>query len=412
MTPHDIQSVSRNKTASLPRRPYASPILFACLVILITSACRKEKPARPPSPPEVEVMEVIQQDVPIQHTWVGNTDGLVNATIRAQVTGYLISQNYQEGDFVQKGQVLFEIDPRPFQAALEQTKGNLARYEALHTNAKATLERIRPLVAQSSISQRDFDDAIGLEGSTAGRIITAKAAMEKAQLDLEFTKIISPIAGIAGIAKAQVGDLVGPNQGGELTTVSTVDPLKVYFSVNEQAYINFIQRFPTEEAMIEAAKKLVIELSLADGSIYPRQGTYFATDRHVDMRTGTLLVAALFPNPGNLIRPGQFVRVRVTIGTKEGALLVPQRAVAEIQGREQVAVVDAANHVEIRIVKTGERVGPLWVIDEGLLPGERVVAEGVQKVKHGLAVIPKPFTFPPSSAQDPSPAIKLPPPNR
>ncbi|WP_298439011.1 efflux RND transporter periplasmic adaptor subunit [Geobacter sp.] len=347
-------------------------------------------------------MPVVRRDVPIVHEWVGTADGLVNATIRAQVTGYLIRQDYREGDVVRKGQVLFEIDPRPFRAALDQAKGELARQEAQHANAKANLDRIRPLVAQNAVSKKDLDDAIGAEQSTLAAVIAARAAVENARLNLGFTRITSLINGVAGLARAQVGDLVGPAaQGGELTTVSTINPIKVRYTVNEQAYIDFMRRFSSEAAGLEEARKLEIELFLADGSRYPYRGTFYAIDRQVDVRTGTLRVEALFPNPRHLLRPGQFVRVHVHIGIKKGALLIPQRAVTELQGGYQVAVVGPGNRVEVRAVKAGERVGTLWVIDEGLKPGERVVAEGVQKVRQGLAVTPKPFAPASTAAREP-----------
>jgi len=366
-------------------------IIFTGTVLLISS-CSEEKPAGPPPAPEVEVTEVVRKDIPIIHEWVGTADGLVNATIRAQVTGYLISQNYSEGDLVKKGQLLFQIDPRPFRAALAQAQGTLAQMGALYENARANLARVKPLAAQNALSKKDLDDAVASEGSARAQVVTARAAVEKARLDLGFTRITSLINGMAGIARAQVGDLVGPSvQGGELTTVSTINPIKVYYTINEQAYIAFMKRFATEAAGLEEAKKLRIELILGDGSFYPHTGKFFAIDRQVDVRTGTLRVAALFPNPTNILRPGQFVRVRVLIGTRQGALLIPQRAVMELQGSYQVAVVGPDNRVDIRTVKPGERVGPLWVIDEGLKTGERVVAEGVLKVKEGISVKPKPF---------------------
>jgi membrane fusion protein (multidrug efflux system) len=392
-----------SKTVVLRSRPvvvWASLIVLACVPALYLSACRMEKPS-PPRPPEVEVVPVIRKDVPIVHEWVGTADGLVNATIRAQVTGYLIRQDYKEGDSVRKGQLLFEIDPRPFQAALDQAKGELARQEAQHANAKANLDRVKPLVAQNAVSKKDLDDAIGAEQSTLAAVIAARAAVENARLNLGFTRVTSLIDGMAGLAKAQVGDLVGPSaQGGELTTVSTINPIKVRYTVNEQAYIDFMRRFSSEAAGLEEARKLEIELFLADGTRYPFRGTFYAIDRQVDVRTGTLRVEALFPNPRHLLRPGQFGRVHVHIGTQKGALLVPQRAVTELQGSYQVAVVGPDNRVDIRPVKTGDRVGSFWVIDEGLKPGERVVAEGVQKVRQGVAVTPRPFALTSTSVRE------------
>jgi membrane fusion protein (multidrug efflux system) len=275
---------------------------------------------------------------------------------------------------------------------MDQAQGTLAQMEALHENARANLARVKPLAAQNALSKKDLDDAVASEGSARAQVISAKASVEKARLDLGFTRITSLINGMAGIARAQVGDLVGPAvQGGELTTVSTINPIKIYYTINEQAYIAFMKRFSSESAGLEEAKKLRIELILGDGSPYPHAGRFYAIDRQVDVRTGTLRVAALFPNPTNILRPGQFVRVRVLIGTKQGALLIPQRSVMELQGSYQVAVVGPDNKVDIRTVKPGERVGSFWVIDEGLKPGERVVAEGLQKVKEGISVKPKPF---------------------
>ena len=376
--------------------------LLICLPGLLFVGCRKEK--APPAPvPEVEVVQVIQQDVPIVHEWVGTADGLVNATIRAQVRGYLLSQNYKEGDLVKKGQVLFEIDPRSFQATLEQARGELARQEAQYANARANLDRIKPLVAQNAVSKKDLDDSTGAERSTQAAVVAARAAVENARLNLGFTKIISPIDGMPGIAKAQIGDLVGPEQAGELTTVSTIDPIKVYFAVTEQAYISFMKRFPSRTAGLEEGKNLEITLLLAEGSRYPYKGTFYAIDRQVDVRTGTIRAAALFPNPAGFLRPGQFVRVHVSAGTNKGALLVPQRAVIELQGGCQVAVVDSDNIVQIRPVQVGERVGALWVISGGLTQSERIVAEGIQKVKQGMAVSPKPFVLTSTTVPEDSP---------
>jgi membrane fusion protein (multidrug efflux system) len=365
-------------------------IIIFCSVSLFLAGCKKEQKPAPP-PPVVEVMEVIQRDIPIQHEWVGTTDGMVNATIRAQVTGYLIRQNYKEGDLVKKGQVLFEIDPRPFQAALDQAKGALAQQEAQYENARANLARVRPLAEQNALSKKDLDDSIGTEQSALAAVTAAKAAVEKARLDLGFTKITSLIDGMAGLARAQVGDLIGPAQAGELTTVSTINPIKVYFTISEQAYIDFMKQFSSEAAFLEHARKLELELVLAEGSLYPYKGTIYAYDREVNVRTGTLRVAALFPNPADLLRPGQFVSVRVLLGTKKGALLVPQRAVTELQGSYQVAVLGTDNRIDIRTVKAGDLAGSFWIIDEGLKPGERIVVEGVQKVKQGIAVTAKPF---------------------
>jgi membrane fusion protein (multidrug efflux system) len=387
--------------------------------LFLLSGCKKEPKGEAPPPPAVEVVDVIQKDVPVYSEWVASTDGFVNAMIRAQVQGYLITRNYKEGDFVKKGQILFEIDPRPFQAALDQAKATrnqskaslnqakaeVARLEANHFITKANLDRVRPLAEMNAVSKKDLDDAIGAElsaqaavhaaqaavGAAEAAVGAAEAAVEKFQLDLGFTKIVSPIDGVAGIAKAQIGNLVGPGSIEELTTVSTLDPIKVYVPESEQEYL---RNGRNGRGNGTDAK---LDLILADGSVHPYKGTFTFADRQVDMRTGTIKVAALFPNPGNILRPGQFARVRAQTEIKKGALLVPQRAVTELQGGFQVAVVGNDNKVDIRPVKLAERVDSLWAVDEGLKPGERVVAEGIQKVKQGMTVNPKPYDSKPQS---------------
>lgn len=385
-------------------------LVAAFSVFTLAAGCQKDEKAGPPGPPAVEVVDVIQKDVPIYKEWIGTTDGFVNATIRAQVQGYLVKQNYREGDFVKTGQALFEIDPRTFQAALDQTKGALdqakgileqskadvAVQEARWTTAKANLARIKPLAEQNAVSQKDLDDAVGAEESTRSSVVAAKASvvaagasvvaaqanLEKAALDLGFTKVISPIDGIAGIAKAQIGNLVGPSSTQELTSVSTLDPIKVYINISEQEYLWARQTS-------ENVEKVPLELILADGSIFPQKGQFYLADRQVDVTTGTLKLGAIFPNPGNLLRPGQYGKIRAQMSLLRGALLVPQRAVGDVQGSFMVAVVGPDNKVDIRRVKPSEKVGSLWVIDEGLKPGEKVVAEGIQKVRQGMVVAPK-----------------------
>jgi len=382
-------------------------------VLTLAAGCQKEEKAGPSGPPTVEVVEVIQKDVPIYYEWVGTLDGFVNATIRAQVTGYLVKQNYGDGDLVKKGQVLFEIDPRTFEAALAQAKGTLDEskagvemQEARWATAKANLARVKPLAEQNAVSQKDLDDAVGTEQSTRASVVSAQAsvaaaqaAVDKAQLDLGFTKIISPIDGIAGIAKAQIGNLVGPGSTEELTTVSTVDPIKVYASISEQEYLKAAEKQNVQR------EKMPLELVLADGSVYPRRGEVAFADRQMDVRTGTIRVASIFPNPNNMLRPGQFARIRAEIEVKKGALVIPQRSVTELQGKYLVAVVGSDNKVAIRPVKAGARFGMLWVIDQGLRAGEKVVAEGIQKVRDEMVVNPKPFAVEapavPAAAQTP-----------
>jgi RND family efflux transporter MFP subunit len=326
----------------------------------------------------------------VYQEWVASMDGLVNATILAQVQGYLIKQNYKEGDLVKKGALLFEIDPRPFQAVVDEARAALAKQQAILQTAQANLKRILPLAAANAVSQRDKDNAIGSVQSAEAQVLASQAQVRKAELDLGFTKIISPIDGIAGAAKAQIGDLVGTPQALVLTTVSTVNPIKAYVPLSEREYLQAVEK--SKQGAKADAEKTAFDLILADGRTWPHQGTFSFADRQVESQTGTIRVAILFPNPGNLLRPGQFAKVRALMKTEKGAILVPQRAVGELQGSYQVAVVDADNTVRIRGVTVGERIGNLWVIREGLKAGDRVVAEGTQKVGNGAKVTPKPYT--------------------
>ena len=368
-------------------------IKLETLIVMVTTAllclagCRGKVDTAPPAPPTVEVTTVIQADVPIYHDWIGVLDGLVNAHIRAQVTGYLQKQNYREGDPIKTGDLLFEIDPRPFQAALDQAKGQLAQSEAKLGKTDLDVKRYAPLVKDKAISQEEYDDAVQANLEAQAAVVAAKAQVEQAQLNLDFTKIKSPIDGIASIANGQIGDLVGPGTG-ELTTVSTVDPIKAYYNVTEQAYLNFTKLFLTESNRYERLRQLEIELILADGTTYPLKGKIYAADRQISPTTGALRVAALFPNPNAALRPGEFGRVRVKFDLATGALLVPQKAVMELQGSYQVAVVVADNKIHIQPVRVGERSGTLWIIQEGLHPGQRVVVEGIQKVREGTVVNP------------------------
>jgi len=309
------------------------------------------------------------------------------------VQGYLIKQNYREGDFVKAGQVLFEIDPRTFQAALEQAQGQLEAQQARWNTAKANLARIKPLAEKNAVSKKDLDDSIGTEQAAKAAVLSAQAAVDKARLDLGFTRVTSPVDGIAGLAKAQIGNLVGPGGMEELTTVSTVNPIKAYIQVSEQEYL---QSGRGGEKRAESMKG---ELILADGSVYPYKGSFAFADRQIDVKTGTITVAAVFPNPGNFLRPGQYGKIRVATSVRKNALLVPQRAVADVQGKSMVAVVGADNKVDIRPVQTAERVDSLWVVLEGLKPGERVVVEGIQKVRPGMTVTPKPFAEAPARSE-------------
>jgi membrane fusion protein, multidrug efflux system len=369
-------------------------IIAAVTILFGLAGCKKAQTREAPSSPTVEVASVIKNDVPLYTEWTASTDGYVNATIRAQVQGYLIERDYREGDFVKKGQVLFKIDPRTFQAALEQAAAHVTEQKARWETARANLERIKPLVEKNAISRKDFDDAVGAEQATRASMVAAQAAVDKAQLDLGFTKVVSPVDGIAGIARAQIGNLVGPGSIEELTMVSTVDPIKVYVPMSEQDYLTYVKGGQGR------TQPMPLELILADGSVHGQKGSFAFADRQVDVKTGTIKVAALFPNPQNILRPGQFAKVRAQTTIKRGALLVPQRAVSELQGGYQVAVVGADSKVTIRPVKPAERVDSLWVIDEGLKPGEQVVAEGLQKVREGTVVTTKPFSPDPAGKTD------------
>lgn len=356
------------------------------------------------APAEVQVVQVGQKDVPIYGEWIGTFDGLVNADVRAQVTGYLLHQGYQEGAFVKKGQLLFQIDPRPFDAALDQAQGQLAQAKAMLANAEAVqgrteldVNRYMPLAREQAASQQDLDNAVQNNLAAKANVQTAKAqiktaeaAVETAKINLEFTRLVAPIDGIAGQAQLQVGALVTPSSG-TVTSVSTVDPIKAFFTVSEPQYLNWRRRFPTESSRLAADKSLRLELILADGSTYAHEGKFHFADRQVNESTGAIRIAGLFPNPGNTLRPGGYAKVRAVIRIQQGALLVPQRAVSELQGGYQVAVVDGDNKVSIRTIKVGDRVGSEWIVTDGLKLGETVVAEGVQKVRPGVHVSAKPF---------------------
>jgi membrane fusion protein, multidrug efflux system len=360
------------------------PLLLGATVLLCTFGCReKQRPKSPPAP-VVEVATVTQADVPIYHEWIGVLDGLVNAQIRAQVTGYLLSQNYREGDPIKKGDLLFEIDPRPFKAAFDQAKGQLAQAEAKLGKTELDVKRYGPL-AKDKASQEEYDDAVQANLEAQAAVVSAKAQLEQAQLNLGFTKITSPIDGIPSIARAQIGDLVGPATG-ELTTVSTIDPIKVYYNVTEQAYIDLTKQFTPENDPFSRLRQLEIDLVLADGTLYPLKGKIYAADRQIGVTSGALRIEALFHNPNNALRPGEFARVRIKQDLKHDSILVPQRAVSELQGSYQVAVVAPDNKIHIQAVRVGDRPGKQWVIEEGLRAGDRVVVEGIQKIREGMTV--------------------------
>ncbi len=394
--------------------PSRWPALLLTASAMIVASCGKPAPVGHMTPPDVEVAQVEVRDVPIIREWIATLDGRVNAEIRGQVSGYLLRQAYREGSFVRRGQLLFEVDPRPFEAArnqsrgmlaqaegnLQQAKGNLAQSEARLGKAQLDVKRYTPLARTKALSQEEMDNATQSELETRAGVASAQAAIQAAQatiaaakasvddaeLKLGFTRILSPIDGIAGMATIQVGDLVSPS-GPPLTTVSTVDPIKAYFTVSEQEYM---QRHEELESGGAGGWAKGFELVLADGSVYPRKGSFFMADRQVDVGTGALRLAALFPNPGNVLRPGQYGRVRAVIGIRKDAVLVPQRSVNELQGAYQVAVVNDANKVALRTVDLGDRIGSSWIVERGVQAGERVVVEGLLKVRGGATVNPRP----------------------
>jgi membrane fusion protein (multidrug efflux system) len=397
---------------------------FAGAVLMSAVGCTsRTNAASAPPPAEVEVAVVQQKNIPIEREWIGTLDGMVNAAVKAQVVGYLQTQNYAEGSFVHKGQLLFEIDPRPFQAAADQAEGQLAQAKAQLLQAQSGLlqsraqllsaeanqhkaqldeDRYIPLAQQQAITQQDLDNAkqnnesqkaqvaaskaqvetaqAQIEAAKAA-VVAANAALETAKVNLGFTKLVAPIDGIAGVATVQVGNLVGP-AGDAVTTISTVDPIKANFTVNEQEYLSFIRR---DSSM----NRLELRLILSDGTAYPHKGRFSFADRQVNASTGAIQLTGLFPNPGNTLRPGLYGRVHASIGTVTGALLVPQKAVNELQGNYSVAVVDPNNIIRFVTVKVGDRIGSDWIVAEGLKAGERVVTDGLFKIRPGAQVNPK-----------------------
>jgi RND family efflux transporter MFP subunit len=371
----------------LKKKGSAAVVCLGVILPIVASAgCTNTSADLKLPDPEVLVAQPLQQDVPVHNEWVATLDGFVNAEIRPQVSGYIVRQNYKEGTAVGKGQVLFEIDPRAFQAALDSARGQLAQADAALAKSALDVERDTPLVAKKAVPKEKLDSEIQAKLAAAAAVASAKAAVERAELDLEWTKVTSLVDGVAGIAQVQIGNLVGPNS--HLTSVSQVNPIKAYFPVSEQEYLRATRLSGRGQPMnlFDSSPELI----LSDGTAYPHKGRILWTDRQVESSTGTIRLVAAFPNPGNKLRPGQYGRVRIQTGTRKQALLVPQSAVKEIQGGYQVAIVGADNKASMRPVKAGEKVGTLWVIDEGLQPGDQVVVAGLEKVKEATPVVPKP----------------------
>ena len=370
-------------------------IIFVLPMLVSFSGCKEKQEARPALPPEVEVVAVEQRDVPIYREWVGTLEGEVNATISAQVSGYLMSRNYTEGSMVTNGQALFQIEQAPFKAALDKAKAQLTQARAQKQKYALDVARYTPLAASQAISKQELDDAIQNEATAQGQVEADQAAVEQAVLNLGFTKILSPIDGVAGIAQAQVGNLIGPSTG-PLTTVVQIDPIRVYFSVSQELMTQMQERMLAEGKVLRGGgpggyQGPPLELKLAAGSVYPQQGRIRFANNQVNVRTGTIQVVGEFPNPQGLLVPGMFTQVRAQLGVETNALLVPQQSVADMQGRNLIAVVGGDNKVSIVPVMAGERVGTQWVIQGKVKAGDRVVAEGIQKVREGAMVSPVPY---------------------
>jgi RND family efflux transporter MFP subunit len=367
----------------------ASPTFCVVLILLIAtvslaSGCGRTNAASAVPSPEVEVTKVVQEDVPIVSEWVATLDGYVNAQIQAQVAGYVVAQNYKEGSFVRKGQILFQIDPRPFQALLDQANAQLAQAQAQLGKTEMDVSRDTPLARERAIAQSQLDNDIQANHAAKAAVKAAEAQVEEARLNLDFTAVKSLVDGIAGIAQVQIGNLVNPTT--VLTSVSQMDPIKVYFSISEQEYLHFAERINAQTQKEVPSGGPSFDLILADGSTYPYKGIGLLTNRQVDTSTGSIQLVCSFPNPHNILRPGQFGRLRAAAEVRHGALLVPQKAVSELQGAYQLAVVGSDNKVSIRPVTVGERIGEDWIIESGVKPSELVIVEGLQKVQGGSTV--------------------------
>jgi len=375
-------------------RPHGHLVLAAALAL---AGCGEK--ANPQAAPEVIVAPVIEKEVPITTEWVGTLKGYVNAEIRPKVSGYILSQAYKEGSLVREGDLLFQIDPKQFQAALDQAQGGLAQAQAVLGKTEIDVKRYRPLVPVGAVSRQELDNAVQANLAARAQVESARAAQEQARFNLEWSRVVSPIDGIAGLAQAQVGDLVGPSGPDPLTTVSKLDPIKVSFNISEQEYLRYAERINEEQG----GEKGGLELILADGSVYPHRGTAIFANRQVDVTTGTITIEGAFPNPGNLLRPGQFARVVAVTRRLAGALVIPQRAVRDLQSLTQVAVVGPGDKVTFRSVELGPAIGTDYVVTAGLRAGDRVVVEGLQRIRDGMPVKPRPA---PRSAPAPARAGK------
>ncbi|PYL01093.1 MAG: efflux transporter periplasmic adaptor subunit [Verrucomicrobia bacterium] len=400
----------RNIDQMIHRRLISIAVFGAELlsVLLFAASCSRKPAQVAPNAPEVLVTTVKPQDVPRVLERVATLDGFINANINAQVQGYIVSRDYKEGSVVKKGDLLFQIDPRPFEAALAQAKGTLAKDQATRAKTDADEKRALDLFSRKVISDQERDTAIAAAGSSRANVEADEAAVKQTELNLGYTKVTSPIDGVAAIATAQVGDLVGPSTG-SLTTVSQLDPIKAVVTAGEGPFTDFISRHPDPDERQRYVNSLEFDLILSSGNVYPQKGKFYALDRNLDPKTGSIRYEVTFPNPANALRPGQFGKVRFIADMKKGAMVVPQEAVNELQGSFQVAVVDQDNKVSIRPVKMGERIGALWEVTDGLKPGERIIVQGAQKAREGSTVNVKDWTSPaPQVASDGLPASKNP----
>ena len=382
---HILLSPRPLTVANIPLRVAARFVLvLMSATVFLAAGCRNPNAAPAIPSPEVEVASVVQKDVPIYSEWVATLDGYVNAQIQAQVPGYIIQQTYKEGSFVRKGQLLFQIDPRPFQTLLDQANAQLAQAQAQLGKTEMDVDRDTPLAKERAIAQSQLDNDVQANKAVKAAVKAAEAQVEQAQLNLDFTNVKSLVDGIAGIAQVQIGNLVNPTT--VLTSVSQINPIKAYFSISEQEYLHYAERINAETQKEGPTNGPPFDLILADGSVYPYKGVGLLTNRQVDTTTGSIQLVCSFPNPQNILRPGQFGRLRAAPEIRRGALLVPQKAVNELQGTYQVAVVDSDNKVSIRPVKVGDRAGTAWIIESGVKPGELVIVEGLQKVQSGSTV--------------------------
>lgn len=368
----------------------ARRILVPTLVAAIGVALGCSEPPPPaPAPPDVKAAQVLQRDVPVYVEAIGQTRGSTEIEVRARVEGFIQTVDFQEGNPVRKGQRLYTIDPRPFEATLAQAKGSLAQTEAELARARQDVARYEPLVAQNAIPKEQYDTAVAVQRAAEASVEAAKAAAERARIDLGYTRVLAPENGLAGKTEVYPGTLVGRGQSTLLTHISQIETIHVRFTIPERDYLYFARRRQERRGNVAPAAQPPFELVLADGSVLPSPGRLVFVDRNVDPQTGTILMEAAFPNPGWIVRPGQYARVRVAVDMKKGAILVPQRAVSELQGIYNVAVVGGDDTVEVRMVTPAQRIGNLWVIDAGLKAGERIVVEGVQKVRPGIKVKPE-----------------------